>query len=95
MIRKTQMLTSNPSHKIPDHKLRDEMIFFGQKALTGPRELAASDRQLAAEAAEMPMGPTCLFLVMMALLTGPSAADSSNVLSKTAGWATKGKRRIS
>lgn len=28
------MWISNPSHKIPDHKLRDEMIFLILKALT-------------------------------------------------------------
>lgn len=42
------MLNSNPSHKIQDHELKDEMIFLTQKALTGPHDSQQ------AEDAEMP-----------------------------------------
>lgn len=61
------MLISNPSYKIPAHKLRDETVFLLQRAPTEPWKPAASKRQLAE--AETHKGPRCFFLGTMALLT--------------------------
>lgn len=88
MLLETQMLISNPCHKINPRSQTegwDDLVWREDTGLSKP---AASKRQ------KCPWVP-CLFLVMMVLLTRQSPADRSNVLSTTVGWATKGKRKTS